>query len=198
MSKVQVDLKGVIDQLNKFANAGIRQTAVELEKQVIREISEGRSPVKGKRRFKRYSESYRSVINGEKAFFTNSNGKVVVIESVDDIETFRPSQSARRQNERNQEFIEDFTEQYEGKSLSPVNLKVTGTLLRSIFSRAVGSNKLVIGFDNFLADIHNRQGAGKSKVVRRMLPTNKGETFSDSIFEAILARLNKIANRVFK
>ena len=39
----------------------------------------------------------------------------------------------------------------------------------------------MVGFSNFLADIHNRLGASKKKVIRRMLPTNKGETFNLNI-----------------
>ena len=156
MSKVRVDLSDAIKQLNQFNDAGIKQAAVELEKQVIKEITQGRSPVKqSKRRFQRYSDSYRERIRKKKGDFAR-------------------------------------------KRVSPVNLKLTGTLLGSIFSRPKGSNKIVIGFDNFLADIHNRLGAGKAKVVRRMLPTNEGETFSDNVFKGVLAGLNRVAKRVFK
>ena len=87
---------------------------------------------------------------------------------------------------------------YPNKRVAPVNLKLTGKLLRSFFVTPLGTNRVRIGFDNFLADIHNRQGAGKSKTVRRMLPTEVGETFSNTIFESVLNRLNKIANRVFR
>lgn len=156
MSKVRVDLSQAVKQLNEFNNAGIKQAAVELEKQIIKEISQGRSPVKqaNPRRFQRYSDSYR------KAIKKNRYGST--------------------------------------KRVSPVNLKLTGKLLKSLFSRPIGSNRIRIGFDNKLADIHNRRGAGKSGVVRRMLPTRAGETFTDSIFKSVLARLDKIANRVFK
>ena len=153
MSKVRVDLSQAVRDLNKFSNAGIRQAAVELEKQIIKEIEGGRSPVKAKGRFQRYSDSYRQQI---------------------------------RKN------------RFSNKRPSPVNLRLTGKLMKSLFIKAVGTNKIRIGFDNFLADIHNRQGAGKSKTVRRMLPTEIGETFTDNIFKAVLARLNKIAGRVFR
>lgn len=156
MSKVRVDLSDAVNQLNQFSNAGIKLAANEIEKKIISEIEAGRSPVKNvKRRFPRYSDSYRKTIKKSRGIFAS-------------------------------------------KRVSPVNLKLTGKLLQSIFSRSVGSSKVQIGFDNFLADIHNREGAGKSRIVRRMLPTNPGETFTDNIFKAVLARLDRFGRRIFR
>jgi len=84
-----------------------------------------------------------------------------------------------------------------GKRPSPVNLKLTGKLLESLFTR-VKRNGVVIGFDNFLADIHNREGAGKSKVVRRMLPTGSGESFSVSITNRLRESVAAVAREIFK
>lgn len=201
MSKVRVDLRKAVEDLNQFSNAGIKLAATELEKKVISEIEAGRSPVKqAPRRFPRYSESYRNAIKGKAGYFTK-NGKTIAIETVSnkDLRSMRASSGARKQNRRNKEFIKKLNKNLEGKKVSPVNLKVSGKLLKSIFSRPVGSNKVSIGFDNFLADIHNRQGAGGNpKAVRRMLPTNEGETFSDNIFRAVLARLDRFAKKVFR
>ena len=156
MAKVKVDFSEALAQIDKFTTLGARVAGAEFEKQIVREISEGRSPVKRTGgRYAPYSASYKLAI--DKGRYSNFN-----------------------------------------KRKRPVNLILSGKLLKSIFSRPIGKNKIVIGFDNFLADIHNRQGAGKSKVVRRMLPTNEGETFTDSIFFAVGSRLKKIANRVFK
>lgn len=155
MAKVKVDFGDAVRQITSFSNNGIRVVGAELEKQVVKEISEGRSPVKSKGRFFKYSASYRRAID---------RGR-----------------------------YSDFN-----KRKRPVNLKLSGQLLNSIFSRPIGRNKLLLGFDNKLADIHNRQGAGKPKVVRRMLPTKEGETFTDTILFAVGVRLNRLANRIFK
>lgn len=180
MSEVKVDFSQAFSQIDKFAQFGVKQAAIELEKQVIREISEGRSPVKrAGGRFKKYSDSYKQQIKGE-VTFRKINGRIVPI---------RPKKGSRLDNE--------ITKLKNGK-VSPVNLKLSGDLLRSVFSTPITRNKIRFGFDNFLADIHNRQGAGKSKVVRRMLPTKPGETFTDNILIAVGIRLKRLANRVFR
>lgn len=83
------------------------------------------------------------------------------------------------------------------KRKRPVNLKLSGDLLKSIFVK-VTNKGLLIGFDNKLADIHNNRGAGKSKAVRRMLPTKEGEEFSRSITIRAREVLNRIAANIFK
>jgi len=83
------------------------------------------------------------------------------------------------------------------KQKSPVNLRLKGKLHKDLHSFFVG-NALVIQFRNFLADIHNRQGAGKSKVIRRMLPTNKGESFNRRIETVIFDELKKAVDKVAK
>ena len=82
------------------------------------------------------------------------------------------------------------------KRPSPVNLKLTGELLKSLFVK-VTPKGLLIGFDNFLADIHNREGAGKKKVVRRMLPTKQGEQFNKVITTRLKQVLDKVAREIF-
>jgi len=84
------------------------------------------------------------------------------------------------------------------KNTSPVNLKLSGQLLKSFFIKGKIKRKkgaeLEIGFKDELADIHNRRGAGKSKVVRRMLPTKAGEQFTRRINTTI----QKIFQRAIK
>jgi hypothetical protein len=83
------------------------------------------------------------------------------------------------------------------KRTRPVNLRLTGDLLKSLFVK-VTSKGLKVGFDNRLADIHNRRGAGKSKTIRRMLPTNDGEEFNRSITTRLREVLNRVANKIFR
>lgn len=78
---------------------------------------------------------------------------------------------------------------YPGKRQRPVNLKLTGELLNSL-KVETKQNKIIIRFNNPLADIHTNQGAGKSKTIRKMLPQD-GEVFSDVIFEEIIKILEE-------
>ncbi len=82
---------------------------------------------------------------------------------------------------------------FTGKRKSPVNMKLTGEMLKSLIGR-VSRGDVVIKFRNELADIHNRQGAGKPKVVRRLLPTNSGEEFNRKISQKIEDFLIKVVN----
>lgn len=83
------------------------------------------------------------------------------------------------------------------KAVTPINLRLTGQLHRSLKS-FFKSKALVIQFKHFLADIHNRRGAGKSKVVRRMLPTKSGEQFNRRINTVIFDQLKKAVDTVAK
>jgi len=152
MAKVNVDFGDAKEDIKKFKLKAKGRVAKSLEKEIVKSIERGVSPVKGKIRFPNYSRSYQKEIRA---------GRV------------------------------------DGKRARPVNLKVTGELLKSIFFK-ITKKGVLIGFDNFLADIHNRRGAGKSKVVRRMLPTNQGEEFSRSITLRMREVLNKLAKQIFK
>jgi hypothetical protein len=82
------------------------------------------------------------------------------------------------------------------KRRSPVNLRLSGKLLASIFSKRMG-RKLVIGFDNELADIHTNKGAGKSKTIRKMLPQGN-ERLSKSIRLRLQQVLDQVARKIFR
>jgi hypothetical protein len=97
-----------------------------------------------------------------------------------------------------------------GKQVSPVNLKLSGELHNSLKVFGVGllskTYVLRIQFDDFLADIHNRRGAGRSKgaglgvgsagVVRRLLPTENGEDFNYGLTRVLLNSLKASVGRV--
>jgi len=83
------------------------------------------------------------------------------------------------------------------KSISPVNLRLSGGMHNSLKSFMKGK-VLVVQFKSFLADIHNRLGAGKSRVKRRLLPTNSGEKFNRNINKVILSELKKSIDKVAK
>jgi len=69
-----------------------------------------------------------------------------------------------------------------GKKQRPVNLELTGKLLRSIKSKVVKGEYVRVWFTDAKAKYHDKLGAGKSKVIRRMIPNpKKGEDFTAGI-----------------
>lgn len=82
-----------------------------------------------------------------------------------------------------------------GKTISPVNLKLSGKMLDSFFVKKEGPG-LKVGFNHELAEIHTVQGAGKSKVIRKMLPVGQGEEFKRSIQKEILDLVQKGVDRI--
>lgn len=152
MTKVTLNLD--LKKFNKsFKEQFKRDIPKLLKKEILRDISEGRSPVGKGRRFKRYSEVYR--------------------------EKIKKSKSSAFRNKR----------------VSPVNMKLSGKMLRSLSVRPSGKSVL-IKIVNKLADIHNRLGAGKIKEVRRLLPTRKGEQFNSNITDELLTAARKLARKL--
>lgn len=89
-----------------------------------------------------------------------------------------------------------------GKRLSPVNMVLSGQMLSDFFVKVVGgfSNgfQLSIGFANEVADFHNKQGAGKIKVIRRLIPDRTNEQFNRKITQKVISELNRAASKVAK
>ena len=78
-----------------------------------------------------------------------------------------------------------------GKLKAPVNLFVTGNLYKSIKVKG-NATKTFVSFDSPIAKYHNELGAGKKKVIRRLLPTGKGEEFSKVIQNKIVQTLKDV------
>jgi len=78
------------------------------------------------------------------------------------------------------------------KALRPVNLTLSGQMLKSIKDR-VTSKGFTIRFSDKKAKYHNEKGAGKSRVVRRMLPVN-----NEKLSRAILSNIEKIFKDIVK
>ena len=171
-SKTGNMIEAIRKDFAKTAPKQIRQT-------LLRDVTKGISPVKGQGKFKKYSKSYKNVIWG-RGMFRKFGGKTVYIEGVPD-ETILSAASPK-------------------KKASPVTLRLTGQLHNAlkVFTSGDYRSKFRLNFDwrDFLADIHNRRGAGKSKTVRRMLPTNSGEEFNKEITDDILTRLKKSVARI--
>ena len=151
MAKVKFDSKKLTAQMRKALTRELKRDMPRvLEKAIVEDnILKGKSPVKGKGRYKKYSDGYKK-------------------------------------------FIKQF-----GKRARPVNLKLSGQMLSTFFVK-VTRRGIDVGFKDKLADIHNRQGAGKSKVIRRMLPTRSGEVFNRSISDSIRKALEKALKRIVR
>jgi len=76
--------------------------------------------------------------------------------------------------------------------IRPVDLFQTGELLRSIETRIGNGFSVIIRFKSKIAKFHDKLGAGKSKVIRRMLPDpSKGESFRSNIAKVIRRAISK-------
>lgn len=163
---------GLINDVRKeFEKRG----PVKVKQAIVQDMIKGISPVQGGGRWKRYSDSYKETIRG-KATYRKFGGKVVKFPGRDKAFMDRSKPT---------------------KQVSPVNLRHSGELHRSlnVFTK---SKTLYVQFKHFLADIHNRRGAGKSKVVRRMLPTKRGETFNRTITKVLIGQLKNATEIVAK
>ena len=153
--------KGLIPQVRKDFN---KKGPVKVKQAIVQDMIKGISPVKGKGKWGKYSDSYKEEID------TNTSKKM------------RDASPT--------------------KSKTPVNLRLTGKLHRSLKVFSAGGflrkYRLVVEFNNFLADIHNRRGAGKSKKVRRLLPTESGEFFNKRVTDVLINELKKSADRIAK
>lgn len=177
--RVKVDASKVKKKVNSFVQDALKTMAKEIRPEILKEIEGGRPPVKGLKRYQGYSKSYIDAIEGKATFRTNKLTKGV----------FKITDPDK---------VWDYTEKFRlyGKRKRPVNLKVTGQLLASLKAESNKSD-VKIWFDDELFDIHNNKGAGKSKTIRRMLPTKQGETFSRSITLRIREIVGDLAKKYF-
>lgn len=174
--KIVKDYSKLVPEVRKeFRATGIKP----VRQAILRDMNKGISPVDGQGKFEKYSESYKAVISG-KGSFRKVGGKVIFIEGLRDEALLSAASPAKKK--------------------SPVTLRLTGQLHNALKMYTSGGFtekfRLVFDWRDFLADIHNRRGAGKKKVVRRMLPTESGEDFNREISNTIITRLKKAANKI--
>jgi len=143
-------------------------------------ILKGISPVFGKRKFQRYSESYKEQIKGNVKFFTNKRTKKVYAVTPDD-ERFETGLG-------------------ENKKLRPINMKLTGEMLDSL-NLTIKNNKAIVGFTDEKAKFHD-EGArlwhGGELPERRLLPNRPGEKFHKNVFKYIKEAASEAIEKAFK
>jgi hypothetical protein len=200
MSKVKIKLKATKKQIKEARNFLMLKMGPLYEDAIRDSILKGISPVKGQGRFVKYSESYQDQIKNKVAFRT-INGKVIPLGqnvTAKELKDFRGSKAAKAENKRNKSIAKELNKKLiqAGKRIRPVNLKVTGKLLKSL-SWELEGKFLILKFGNIIADYHNRLGAGKSKTIRRMLPTRRNEVFNRVIDKKVRDALKRYAKKLF-
>lgn len=201
---------GLIPKIRKeFSKLGPKNFRVAIQKDILR----GVSPVRGKR-FAKYSDSYKEQIRGKAGYFTK-NGKVIRISSDGGISNKdftniagRNNKGAKKQLNKNRKANKALIAKLNahitkyGKRVSPRNMKLSGDMLKKLkvftSGQVFGRYRLVVFWKHKLADIHNRKGAGRSKVIRRLLPTKSNEKFNTRLTNKLLSELKKATNKIVK
>lgn len=79
--------------------------------------------------------------------------------------------------------------------ISPVNLKLTGRMHDSL-SHEPSKDGVRLEFRDKKAFWHNNTGAGKSRVIRRILPTESGERFNDLLTQRLTGIFRRVVKKV--
>lgn len=81
-----------------------------------------------------------------------------------------------------------------GKNRRKVDMTLTGKMLRSLKAKLRKDGVVSLFFTDKKAKYHNEEGAGKSKVIRRLLPL-EGEVFKRKIMDHFRNILRKVARK---
>ena len=168
--------KQIKQELMKPRN--IKTFADTLRKSIIDEnILRGRSPVNGQGRFVSYSDSYKQQIRGEVNFST------------------LPDRVAPFGFENPGLF---------DKRVTPVNLKVSGQLLKS-FEVSTSTDGLRVQFTDKIASYHNngssftnRNGNIVKLPKRQLLPNGPQEKFNRSVTRSFNAKLTDLVKNILR
>lgn len=85
---------------------------------------------------------------------------------------------------------------WKGVPREAVDMTLTGQMLKSLRVKQNKIGQVIIFFSRSKPALyHDRLGAGRGKVLRRLLPSRKGETFTQSINKTIFNILLKAVRR---
>jgi len=193
--QIEKIIKDNIGDINKAFRKEIKQ--IDIVSIILDLINKGISPVMGAAaRFKSYSVNYVKQIKGQIAFWTNPNGSIGSLEPLKNKElgAYRASAEARKQNKENQKWVKERSEnQFNGKKVSPVNLKVSGEMQKGLsYNEKTGELTAFSDVDGEnLWNIHNDGVPEKNIPERRLLPNRPGERFNRRIDQKITEALLK-------
>jgi hypothetical protein len=146
IKKMQEDLRKIELTVPLEMRSKFKQAADIMKKDIVDTIERGNSPVKGNKRFKEYSDTYTQQIFGQKTWRTINGKKVALPPTGADLKKFQ------------------------GKRIRPVNMKLSGRMLKSIAAR-FSMRGFTIYFTSKLAKIHSTEGAaGKRAAIRKVQP----------------------------
>ena len=168
--KTRINPKKINDKIIKELHKNFPKR--EIRNSILNRIATGNSPVQGKGKFAPYSRSYKDSIKGNTSFRT-IEGKVI---------PYRPAFNSDR-------------DKFRGKQIRPVNLKITGKMLKSLKIREI-RNGISIIFTDPKAIFHDQEGAGKAGTIRRLLP-GKDEKFYRPIQKRINEAFSKAVKKAF-
>jgi hypothetical protein len=158
--------------------------------EIIKTIEGGNNPVKAGKQVK-YSDSYIQQITGKR---TGSDGKSVAVKTRD---TTKGANSALKYDKKGKSkstgASSSLQSQY-GKLKSPVNLKLTGELLRSI-QTGYTETGIRVYFTDIKAEWHNNGVPEKNIPKRPLLPSNEGEAFNFNITRRIFNILKEAVKK---
>lgn len=170
----------------------------EIPPEIKKTIEGGSSPVKASKHQK-YSQSYIDQIEGKAKYFKNKktgNTFKVVPKMLEGEQTslkFLKSGKVKQGKTKKATF-----EKFEkglgvGKKKSPVNLKLTGEMHKSMKTMKT-PNGLEVYFTDEKAEWHNKGVPENNLPARRILPTNKDEEFNLNIWR----RIKKVIQEAIK
>jgi uncharacterized protein (DUF1330 family) len=84
---------------------------------------------------------------------------------------------------------------FKGGKVSPVDMTLSGEMMESLTAKKK-TNTVVIEFEDKKAVYHNNQGAGKSKVIRRLLPDQNGEKFNRKLLQTMRETVAEILRKI--
>lgn len=101
---------------------------------------------------------------------------------------FSPVRGAGRYEKYSKSYTEAIQKgAYEGKTVRPVNLRLTGEMLDELDHNYVGGDKIEVGFlvPSEKTDIASYHNDGTDKMPKRQIIPNEGEEYTVSIMQAI-------------
>jgi hypothetical protein len=129
-----------------------------------------------------------------KAFLSDEPGQRKLMNAIKDTITSGKSPVA---GYKFVQYSSSYADRFKGGARKPVNMTLTGEMLKSMKVVKTRSSFAVV-IDSEIADYHNRLGAGKKKVIRRLLPTNRGERFKVFLQKIINKMANSAASKATK
>ena len=134
----------------------------------------------------RIKTSYQNIVKDAKKQF-KANRLKVLVDLIKELITkgISPVEGGGRFKRYSESYREQISKEYgqaekKNRQLSPVNMTLTGDMMKSLDIKDKG-DQVFIEFDDPKAYFHNDAGAGKSKTIRRLLPNRDGERFSRNV-----------------